>query len=751
MKNQFIILLFTLAVVGQGFAQNNSPEMISGQVVEQATDGSDGLPLIGAHVHWLGSGHGTATDLDGNFEIQKEPGVDQLIVSYTGYQSDTVLVSGHEPLVIQLSSAVMLDEVKVSYRVKATEISTIDPIKMEQISEGELRKAACCNLSESFSTSPSVDVAFTDAVTGTRQIRLLGLASPYTFISRENMPGIRGLNAVQGLTHIPGPWVSSMQLNKGAGTVLNGYESIAGQINIEMHKPHTMDPLHVNIYVNEEGRKEANVNLSHALNEKWSTGLLLHGNHNDSRSDRNGDTFLDHTIGQGFAGLSRWAYRSGKNLEAQFHVMGTARDDIGGQMDFDPESNSTTPAYWGMDRKSRHIEGWGKIGWMFPLPWKSMGLQFSGSYHDEETKFGNTIYNGEQTSFYGNFIFQTILWNTNHNIKTGASFQYDKFNEILGELPFNRTEIVPGIYGEYTYKHLETFDVVAGLRVDHHNHFGPFITPRLHMRFAPADGTVLRGSVGRGFRTGAMIAENFGLLASSREWIFEQNSDTYHYGLNPEIAWNYGLNFTQNFRLDYRDGSFSVDAYRTDFKDRIVADLDESPQEVHFYNLQGKSFSNVLQAQVNYELLHNLDVRMAYRFIDAKTDYKSGLKQQPLQSRHRAFVNAGYTTRDQKWKLDATLNWQGEKRLPFTASNPVDYQLGDYSPSFYVLNSQVSRLWNRFEVYAGVENIFNKKQENPILGSDDPFGQYFDSSLTWGPVFGRNIYVGARYTIAKGE
>src|SRR5690606_12285763 len=562
----------------------------------------------------------------------------------------------------------------------------------------ELRKAACCNLSESFSTSPSVDVAFTDAVTGTRQIRLLGLASPYTFISRENMPGIRGLNAVQGLTHIPGPWVSSMQLNKGAGTVLNGYESIAGQINIEMHKPHTMDPLHVNIYINEEGRKEANVNLSHALNEKWSTGLLLHGNHNDSRSDRNGDTFLDHTIGQGFAGLSRWAYRSGKNLEAQFHVMGTARDDIGGQMDFDPESNSTTPAYWGMDRKSRHIEGWGKIGWMFPLPWKSMGLQFSGSYHDEETKFGNTIYNGEQTSFYGNFIFQTILWNTNHNIKTGASFQYDKFNEILGELPFNRTEIVPGIYGEYTYKHLETFDIVAGLRVDHHNHFGPFITPRLHMRFAPTEGSVLRGSVGRGFRTGAMIAENFGLLASSREWIFEQNSDTYHYGLNPEIAWNYGLNFTQNFRLDYRDGSFSVDAYRTDFKDRIVADLDESPQEVHFYNLQGKSFSNVLQAQVNYELLHNLDVRMAYRFIDAKTDYKSGLKQQPLQSRHRAFVNAGHTTRDQKWKLDATLNWQGEKRLPFTASNPVDYQLGDYSPSFYVLNSQVSRLWNRFEV-----------------------------------------------------
>src|SRR5690606_14922916 len=303
MKNQFIILLFTLAVFGQGFAQNNSPEMITGQVVEQATDGSDGLPLIGAHVHWLGSGHGTATDLDGNFEIQKEPGVDQLIVSYTGYQSDTVLVSGHEPLVIQLSSAVMLDEVKVSYRVKATEISTINPLKLEQISEGELRKAACCNLSESFSTSPSVDVSFTDAVTGTRQIRMLGLASPYTNITQENMPGIRGLNAIQGLSFIPGTWVQDMQLSKGAGSVINGYQSIAGQINIELKKPDISERVYANLYLSEEGRKEGNVNLARDLNDKWSTALLLHGNHNNSKSDRNNDTFMDHPIGQAFSGL----------------------------------------------------------------------------------------------------------------------------------------------------------------------------------------------------------------------------------------------------------------------------------------------------------------------------------------------------------------------------------------------------------------------------------------------------------------
>ncbi len=748
MKNLILSIILMMLGIQAGITQIDPGEIIRGTVLEQAeTEHDDPIPLIGAHVQWVNTSTGTVTDLDGRFEIERQPGLDQLVISYTGFQSDTILVTDNEPLVIRLSSSVTLDEVTVSYRIKATEISTIDPIKMEQISEGELRKAACCNLSESFGTSPSVDVSFTDAVTGTRQIKLLGLASPYTVLSRENMPGIRGLNGIQGLTFIPGPWVSSMQLNKGAGTVLNGYESIAGQINIELKKPWQMERLHVNVYGNEEGRKELNVNLSHALSDQWSTALLLHGNHNNTRSDRNGDGFLDHTIGQGFSGLNRWTYHSGKNLEAQFHLMGSTKEDIGGQMDFDPEDTPASPQYWGMNRKMNHIEGWGKVGWMSPLPWKSMGLQFSGSHHNEESQFGNRLYEGKQNSLYANFIFQTILWNTNHNIKTGASIQYDQYEEQLDDISYDRTEAVPGIYGEYNFKYLNSFDVVAGLRLDHHNEYGLFLTPRLHLRFAPAEGTVFRGSIGRGFKTSSLIAENFGLLASSRDWVLDQNGDPYHYGLNPEIAWNYGINFTQNFRLDYREGSFSIDAYRTDFKNRIVVDLDVSPQEVHFYNLDGKSFSNVLQAQVNYELLRNLDLRLAYRFIDARTTYQSGLKQQPLQSRHRAFANAGYTTRDESWKIDATVNWQGRKRLPFTASNPAEYQLGDYSPSFYTINTQITKLWDRFEVYAGVENVLNKKQEDPILASEDPFGEYFDSSLTWGPVFGRNIYLGARYTI----
>lgn len=748
MKTQYILLIILLIFGHQSYSQVNRTDMVHGQVLEDSSSGNtDGEPLISANIHWLNSSVGTVTDENGQFEIAKSSNSNQLVISYTGYQSDTVNVDNNEPITIRLKSAVTLDEIKVTYRKKSTEISTINPLKMEQISEGELRKAACCNLSESFSTSPSVDVAFTDAVTGTRQIRMLGLASPYTNISQENMPGIRGLNAIQGLSFIPGPWVQDMQLSKGAGTVINGYQSIAGQINIELKKPEMAERLYVNLYANEEGRKEVNVNMAHDLNEKWSTGLLLHGNHNNSKSDRNDDAFLDHPIGQAFAALHRWKYRSGKNINAQFNIMGTTFEQTGGQMSFNPETPSGAGNYWGMTRQVNRVEGWGKIGWLSPLPWKSMGLQISASYHQEENRFGRKNYEGDQVSLYANYVFQSILWNTNHGIKTGASFQYDNFDEILGGQNFDKIEVVPGVYGEYNYKHNESFDVVTGLRIDHHNQHGAFVTPRIHVRYAPADGSVFRASAGRGFRTASMIAENFGLLASSREWIFEGTTNDYNHGLEPEIAWNYGLNFTQNFRLDYRDGTVSFDAYRTDFQNRVVVDLDANPQQALFYNLDGDSYSNVLQAQVDYELIHNLDLRLAYRWVDAKTTFQSGLKDQPLNARHRAFGNLGYTTRNEKWKMDLTLNWQGRKRLPSTASNPEEYQLADYSPSFYVINSQITHIFNRFEVYAGVENLLDRRQTNPILASGDPFGPYFDSSLAWGPVFGRNIYIGARYII----
>lgn len=741
----YILSLFLLIFQAiSGFSQNQ--DKLHGEVFELNADNEKEF-LIGANVYWLNGNSGSVTDVNGHFDLDLEKDQKQLVISFIGYQSDTIDYDGQKSVSIAMSPSLELDDIDVIHRQRSTTSSYSSSIKVDQIGEKELLKAACCNLSESFETSPSVDVSFTDAVTGTRQIEMLGLAGPYTQITRENMPDVRGLATIYGLTYTPGPWVESIQLNKGTGSVVNGFESIAGQINVELQKPESAEKLYLNLYANQAGRLEVNANAAFKLNQKWSTGLLLHTKNASIKQDRNGDGFLDMPIGNQFIGLNRWKFIADNGLRLQFGIKGTYVDVQGGQIEFDPATDAGENTYWGMTNKVNRWEGWTKIGKVyFDKPWRTMGLQLSGVYHDQASYFGLNKYIAKQQGLYVNFIYQSIISNTNHIFKTGLSFQYDDYEEQLNEGNFDRLETVPGIYAEYTYIMNEKFSAVAGLRGDYHNVYGFFATPRLHVRYAPALKTVLRMSAGRGQRTANIIAENMGLLASSRQWMIIGAGDPNKpYGLDAEVAWNVGANVSQDFELFYREGMISADYYYTTFQNQIIVDRDYSPQEVRYYNLQGKSYSSSFQIQLDYELIKRFDLRLAYRWYDVKSTYFGELMEKPMVSANRAFINLAYQTRNY-WSFDFTLNWQGQKRIPFTGSNPEPFQLDEYSPNFYVINAQVSKNWKKkFEIYVGVENLLNYRQEDPILASDEPFSPYFDASMVWGPVFGRNIYGGLRY------
>jgi outer membrane receptor for ferrienterochelin and colicin len=422
-------------------------------------------------------------------------------------------------------------------------------------------------------------------------------------------------------------------------------------------------------------------------------------------------------------------------------------DNRGGEVDFQSEDAGSTRK-WGMSMEVQRLEGWGKIGKVFRnAPGSSVGLQLGGTTHEQDSYFGLNVYDARQQSLYSNLAYEGLIGHGHHKIRAGISWQYDKFREQLNDTTFRREESVPGLYVEYTFLPSDRFTVVAGLRADDHSLYGAFVTPRLHVRYAPAEKTVFRLSAGRGQRTASIIAENSGILASSRQLVFQGKNNRDPYGFGPEIAWNFGLNLTQKFTLDYREGSVSVDFYRADFSSQVVTDLDQSPQQAVFYELNGDSYSNSFQAQLDYEVLKRLDARLAYRWYDVKTAYGDQLLKKPLLAGHRAFLNLGYEARDH-WKVDYTLNWQGRKRIPSTASNPEPYRLAGYSPDFFLMNAQVSKTWNeRFELYVGMENMTNYMQSNPVLASDQPFGPYFDSSLVWGPIFGRVTYFGLRFKL----
>ena len=617
----------------------------------------------------------------------------------------------------------------------------------------ELLKAACCNLAESFETNPAIDVNYADAITGTKQIKMLGLTSPYLLISEENVPSVRGASQAYGLSFTPGTWVESIQITKGAGSVVNGFESISGQINTELLKPMTDIPFYLNVYGSSDARFEVNTHLTHRLSEKWATSLLLHGNTRVSKNDMNDDGFLDNPLSKQINFLNRWQYADAEKGWVSFINLRYMDDEKQmGELDFNKNRDRGTTNFWGAEINTERLDVSAKLGYVFPdMPYQSIGFQTAYNTHNQESYFGLRTYDIKQNSFYSNLILNSIINNTKNKFATGINFTYDEYSEYLSNVNFSRIDNSVGAFFEYTYDNSDDFSLVAGLRADGHNRLGFFLTPRLHVRYNPWDKAVLRVSAGRGKRAANIFAENQQLLASSRSFDFQNNNGDI-YGLNPEIAWNYGISFMQKFNLFTKSAEVVLDFYRTDFQNKVVTDLYQSPQQVVFYDLEGSAYANSFQAEFNLEIIKHLDLRTAYKFYDISTDYTSGKMQQRLQAEHRFFANLGFQThildKGQQWKFDVTYNWNGEQKLPFTGTNPVEYRLPENSPSYSLVNAQITRTFSStFEIYVGGENIGNYKQANPILGSEAPFGTYFDSSIVYAPVFGQMYYAGLRFKI----
>jgi outer membrane receptor for ferrienterochelin and colicin len=457
--------------------------------------------------------------------------------------------------------------------------------------------------------------------------------------------------------------------------------------------------------------------------------------------------------------MNRWQYTNPEKGLVSFINLRYLNDEKqAGQVDFNPDNyNHNNPGpineidAWGNQIETERFEVNTKLGIVnTAIPYQSLGFQTAFSHHRQDSYFGLNIYDIKHNSFYSNLIYNSIISDSRHKIKTGLSFTYDHYDEVVNTEDYERTENSVGGFFEYAFDNLDKFSMTAGVRVDYHNKFGVFLTPRLHARYTPWAKSALRASVGRGIRSANIFAENQNMFASSRQInILGSGGDIY--GLDPEIAWNYGVSFLQGFNLFGRKADITIDFYRTDFQNQVVVDW-ENPFEINFYNLEGESFANSFQFELNYSLLERLDLRMAYKYYDIQTDYNSGRFDKPLIPKHRIFANAGYTTKPKdngsQWKFDATYNWLSKQRFPSTDLSPPAFQLSEFSPTVATLNLQVTKVFSpNFEIYVGGENVTNLRQPDPIIGANDPFGSNFDSNFVYGPIFGAMYYVGLRYNL----
>jgi len=764
MKKLFFFLL--LIILNFQFTiYNGYSQSLTGRVVEISDEGVE-APIPGAILQWHNSVVGTTTDVNGYYSLEKVKTTNILVVRYASYNNDTITVKKDQiELNIILSSSHTLETVNVVAREGS--FISIQPIFTQVITTEGLRRAACCNLSESFESTIAVDVEYADAVSGAKQISMLGLAGIYTQILLENVPYIRLLANQFGLGYVPGTWMDMISISKGTSSVTNGYEGITGQIQLDYKKPETnREKMFLNLFANSMGKGELNFNSRFDFDKKkLVSGLfLLHGEAQFAKIDHNHDHFMDVPQNYQFNGMYRLDYLVPEKFEGRTMIGYLFEDRIGGMVNFDPKrkiEDLYADSIWGLRIKTNKLDAITKNGFMINGgEFQSVGTILSFNYQKDISQFGTRLYNATQLSGYLNVIYSGKFGAMkNHKIGAGASFQIDQLeeslldsrNEIL-QHSNKRAEAVPGFFAEYAYTIAEKFIIMPGMRLDYNaNYKQLFWTPRLHLKWQPTHETSFRISAGKGYRTSNPIIENLSLLVSNRIFLIVDN-------LLPEEAWNTGISFVQHFELPGGKSSVSIDYYYTHFMNQTIIDLDINPHEVVIYNLNGnfnetgnKSYSHAAQVEFILMPFKRFEITLAYRFNDVRLTTARILQQKTLMSPHKALLNLNYALRYDKWKFNVTFQYNSPMRMPDMSSNPEGYRpkvnKNGKSPGWVMMNAQITKKFRLWELYFGGENMLNYIQKDPIISANNPFGDYFDASVIYMPITGIMGYIGVRIAV----
>jgi len=681
---------------------------------------------------------GTTTDEQGRFELilpRELP--DTLVISAYGFYSDTIIVTKQDRftgLDITLFSEKTLETFVVEYRKSSKTVSRLKTLYVEELGEGELKKAACCNLSESFETSATVDVNLTDAISGAKKIQLLGLDGVYTQMQLENVPFLTGLEGSFGVNTVPGTWVESIQVTKGTGTVVNGYESMAGLINVEFRKPSTMQKLFVNGYGNILGRGELNIHGGQILNEKWSTGTFAHVSGLQQEIDRNGDGFRDAPLSKTASFLNRWEY-NGPKFESRFGVNAYYDERSGGQL-------SSVANRYNAFTQNKHVDVFAKTGFLFPKkPYQSIGIVYQAKMHELDGNFGLRNFSGTEYRGYINAIYDGIIGTTDHKIKMGLSAVGQDLTQKLDSITLKRPTVTPGVFAEYTYTGTR-ITAVLGARYDYQTDFGAQFSPRLHVKFIADEYTDIRFTTGKAWRLPNLIVDNSSLLATSKAWSLPAQ-------VKQEVVWNSGISLVRRLRLFKRESSFTADFYHARFQRQLIVDREASVDTFFFRFQEGISFSNTFQTEFSFSPWRTVTIRAAYKYLQVMAQYGGDLQQQIMIPKHRGLFNIAYASRNKRWEIDATLSLYGRMRLHDVHYPDGSYTHHEISKRVPQVLAQVTHHFRKFDVYVGGENLANFTQSNPIISADDPYNAAFDATRIWAPVLGTVVYAGFRYEIER--
>lgn len=722
MKKLIFLLFFTIA----NFIL--IPAQLKGLVRGISPD--DTTLLNGAKIKLLNARTSQFADAEGKFEMYLGKNLpDTLLVSYPGFITDTIIVTKDDrfgSIYVLLFSDHLKPEVLVEMKRKSGTIK-MKTLQVELLNSAEFRKAACCNLSESFESNASIDVNITDAVSGARRIQLLGLDGVYTQFQLENIPFLRGLETAYGMQSLSGIWLNSIQISKGTGSVVNGHESMAGLINLELKQPQNMEKLLLNGYLNRLGRGEGNLILGHVFNEKWSTAFLGNGSYNGIKVDENRDGFLDLPLFNNIAFMNRWHYE-GKNMEAQMGVNTYIDSRLSGNI---MPSNSSN--IYKMNADNKHLDLFAKTGFFGKKPSQSLGVIYHIKYHDLQGAYGDRLFQGNEKRAFLSLVYDDANKSEEHKFKSGISLNYLNIKQNVFSFNRDREELISGVFIEHDFS-TPRFSLISGFRIDYHSITGWQWVPRLHGKYSLSPKTDFRFTAGKGWRIPNYLIENLALLANNKSWIVTQN-------VLPEVSWNVGGSLVTEGEVFSKKITWTTDFYYTWFERQLVVDRDKYQNSIVMSYQENSSYSISIQSELNIQVLKNYEIKLAYKYLDVKSLLNDQVQTQTMISKNRILLTSNLTSLNKRWQWDLTATVLGAMRMPSS------YAEMSTTPWYTIINSQVIYKWKKWDVYLGIENALNYKLDNPILLADQPSNSGFDASMVWGPIVGINTYVGFRYEI----
>ncbi len=749
---QFLFTLMLLSFL-TGWSQSG---IIQGTVSENGKT----LPFI--NIYLKGSKNGTATDGDGNYSITNlSPGNYVLIASAIGYEPfrKAILIGKDETITLNIQlnqSAEALDEMVVTGTLKA--VSRLESaVPVEVYKPSFLKKNPTPSIFEALQNVNGVRPQINCNVCNTGDIHINGLEGPYTLVLIDGMPIVSGLGTVYGLSGIPNSLIEQIEIVKGPASTLYGSEAVGGLINIiTKHAPNAPE-FFADAYLT--GWGEYNLDVGTKIEVGKKTDLLLGVNYfnYDEIIDNNGDNFTDLTLQDRISVFQKWNF---KREDAKvFSLAGRFfyEDRWGGELQWTPEFRGGDEIYG----ESIYTRRWEVLGkYQLPIDEKVM-LSMSYNDHNQNSVYGDVLYLADQRIGFGQMTWDKSVGN--HDLLFGSAIRYNYYDDNTPATQSADEVWIPSLFVQDELKLAKKHSILGGIRYDYDQRHGNIFTPRAAYKWKISDNDIFRINAGTGFRVVNLFTEDHAALTGSRDVIIAEE-------LKPERSINVNLNYLKKIYAD--NGTFvgiDASAFYTHFSNIILPDYDTNPNQIIYDNLNGKSVSKGLSANIDLVLPNGLKFLVGATWQDVSNTENGITSRQILTESITGTWNVSYTFRSLDLTLDYTGNLYGPMRLPTLGE--LDPRQ-DFSPTWSIQNIQFTyKGLDKFEFYGGIKNLLDwtpnrgnpfiiaraddpfdqnvqfDPQGNVIATADNPFALTFDPSYVYGPNQGIRGFFGLRYTV----